>query len=189
MNYRILFTLLCFIATLQTGYSQKIYQFKKGSVSFFSEAPLENIEAQNSKVNALLNMKTGEVFFKIEIRGFKFKKALMEEHFNENYMESEQYPFATFKGKILQFSEARLNEKDTTNFSAKGIINLHGVEKEYTVDVSLQQKKEELFTAQSTFQIRLEEHSISIPKLVFQNIAEVVDVQLQGTFIPFDGKL
>src|SRR6266446_7070845 len=80
--------------------AQSTYKSKEGEVSFFSKAPIEDIEAYNQNINSLLNISTGDIAFIIPIREFKFKKPLMEEHFNEKYMESDKFPTATFKGKI-----------------------------------------------------------------------------------------
>src|SRR5687767_2349221 len=93
-----------FLILLITSFSMlskaQLYTCNEGVVTFFSEAPLENIEATNSRISSLLNTSNNEVMFIVHIRGFTFDKDLMKEHFNEKYLESDKYPTSTFKGKI-----------------------------------------------------------------------------------------
>src|ERR1044071_1405315 len=122
-----------FLILLISGFAlvsrAQLYTAGEGSVvTFFSEAPLENIEATNSRISSFLNTSSNEVMFIVHIRGFTFDKDLMKEHFNEKYMESDKYPTATFKGKI---NDAVDYSKDGTyNVTATGMLNMHGVERE-----------------------------------------------------------
>ena len=92
-------------------YAQKVYT-KNGSISFFSKSPLENIDAKNNQVMSVLNTQTGELQFSVIIKAFHFEKALMQEHFNENYMESTKFPKATFKGTLTDLSHVMLNANE-----------------------------------------------------------------------------
>src|SRR5436853_6654958 len=112
--------ILCFLFFAFAGRAQ-LYTLSDGIVSFFSEAPVENIDATNDKINSFLNTASNEVMFIVHIRGFTFDKDLMKEHFNEKYMESDKYPTATFKGKL---NDAVDYSKDGTyNVTATGMLN------------------------------------------------------------------
>ena len=172
---------LIFISLTFIGYSQEIYKATSGEISFFSETPLENIEAVNKLVKGLINTKNNEFAFITTIIGFKFEKPLMEEHFNENYMESEKYKTAMFKGKIIENIDFSKDGEYTVE--AKGILNIHGVDQERTIEAKITVADGKLFVA-SKFKIKLEEHKIEIPKLVVKNIAEVVDVNVKMELEP-----
>ena len=91
--------LFCLLFSLDAA-SQNIYTLKEGDISFYSETPIENIDAHNQSAYAFLNTTSREMAFRVPVRKFKFQKSLMEEHFNEKYMESDKYPMSTFRGKI-----------------------------------------------------------------------------------------
>jgi hypothetical protein len=165
--------------------AQNVFTTNSGTVSFFSEAPLENIDATSTKANCILNVSNGDVVSIIAIRSFKFEKALMEEHFNEKYLESDKFKDATFKGKI---TEPLSVDKDTTyKVNVKGTITIHGVEKpaEYTADYTV---KNGMPSIQGSFNVALKDHDIAIPKLVIQNIAEVVRVTCKFELAPYQKK-
>jgi hypothetical protein len=160
---------------LSQAEAQNLYKSSQGKVTFFSEAPLENIQATNRAVTSVLKPATGEVAISIPVRSFKFQKALMEEHFNENYLETDKYPQATFTGKINQ--EVDLQSTAEQQITVDGTLTLHGVaqQRQFPVTLKVQHGK---ITGHSKFQVKLADHQIEIPKLVFQNLAEVVDVTL-----------
>jgi len=166
----------------ELGIAQDIFFTKTGSVTFFSSAPLEDIEAKTQKAISFLNIKTGEIQFKIPMTSFQFKKSLMQEHFNENYVESDKFPYATLKGKITNISafDPTKTESQTLNF--EGNITIHGITKNLKTTCSLMPKNKKII-GKSKFQIRVADHNIKIPKLVFQNIAEVVDVTVDGEYL------
>lgn len=166
------------------AYAQ-IYSGKTTEITFFSTAPLENITAVNKVSRPLLNTKSGDVQIKVPITGFIFEKPLMQEHFNENYMESEKFPDATFKGKIQETVD--YTKDGTHKVNIKGKLTVHGVEKERTLPATLVIKGSEI-TVESKFQITLKEHNITVPELVFQKIAETVDVTLKSTLQPYQKK-
>jgi len=147
--------------------AQDIFMVDSSYVHFFSEATLENIEAENTKAKGLINVTNGKVAFVIPIKSFEFDQELMKEHFNENYLESEKYKSATYKGQI--------NEK----------VNLkkHGVEQNRTISGTVTVIKNQL-RVQTKFNVKLVDHDIKIPTIVFQNIAEVIDVTVDLQFSP-----
>jgi polyisoprenoid-binding protein YceI len=149
------------------------YTSRNAEFTFFSQAPLENIKAESNQGVSALNTNTGEIYFKVKIRSFQFKKGLMQEHFNEKFMESDKYPDAEFKGKInevLDYKKAGVYPVTVT-----GDLNIHNVSKEYTAKATLE-IKDGLILGQSVFNVRVADHKIKIPRLVFKNIAEVVEV-------------
>jgi hypothetical protein len=171
--------LFLFLSIILVGFSQGIYKAENGEIIFFSSTPLEDIDAVNKEVKALLNSKNGELAFVVANIGFRFKKPLMEEHFNENYIESDQYKTSVFKGKIIDnidYSKDRVYKVVT-----KGILNIHGVEREREIEGELIIKEGKI-TIKSEFNIKLADHKIKIPKVVSKNIAEVVKVSVNINF-------
>lgn len=176
----------------------QIYTAKSGStfVSFYSEAPLENIEAQNKGAMIVLKASTNEIQIRVTIQNFKFKNALMEEHFNENYMETEKkvevngaatYPnrYSEFKGKINETIDFT---KDGENkVSASGKLSLHGVTKDVVLDGVLSKKGNELVLT-CKFKVKVADYNIKVPSMYVKNIAEEVDVTFNAVLEPFQKK-
>lgn len=170
--------LLCvFVVTL--SYSQGLYKAVDGNISFFSETPMENIDAENKDVKALINTKTGDVAFIGTNIGFHFEKPLMEEHFNENYMESDKYKVSVFKGKIVE--KINYTEDGEHKVLVKGILNIHGVEQKREIPGVITIKDGKINVA-SEFVVKVKDHKIKIPKLVIKNIAESVKVTVNLNF-------
>jgi len=163
----------------------QIYSGKSYEVSFFSHGAIEDIAAVSKSAQVILNSVKNEIAIKVTIKGFDFEKKLMQEHFNEKYMESDKYPYATFSGKI----------KDTIDYKKDGVykvtvagkLNLHGVEKERAIQGTLTVKGAEI-TMDSKFMVALKDHKIEIPTIVTQNIAEIVEVTLKLTLTEFKPK-
>ncbi len=107
--------------------SAQIYITRNGRVTFFSKSPLENIDARNNEITSILDTKKGEFVFIVLIKGFKFKKTLMEEHFNENYMESNLFPKAIFKGSLGNLENINFSKEGIYPVTVKGNLTLHGV--------------------------------------------------------------
>lgn len=159
--------------------AQKVYT-KNGTISFYSKASLENIAADNNQVMSTLDMQTGQLQFSVLIKAFHFKKSLMEEHFNENYMESDKFPKATFKGNIKDLA-VDLSKDGTYPISVSGDITIHGVTKNITSAGTLTVKAG-VATGNSTFKIKLADYKIAIPAIVKDNIAETVDVTVSCVY-------
>ncbi len=151
----------------------QIYTFKNGSVVFFSDAPLEDIKATNSAAQGVMSLEKNEFSFRVPIKSFVFESELMGEHFNENYMESEKYPYGTFKGTIVE--KVDLSKDGSYEVKATGTLTVHGVEIARTIPVSLAVGSGKI-TVSSKFIIKLSDHDIEIPTLVFQKISEEVEV-------------
>lgn len=160
--------------------SGQVYQSYKSETSFFSEAPLEDISASNDGGASVWNMNSNEIVFLVPIRGFQFRKSLMQEHFNENYLESEKYPTATFKGTVTGFDPAR---EGIQQVQASGTLLIHGQEQAVQTRGTLEKKAEE-FILKAVFPVALKDYGIAIPRLVVRNIAEVVEVSLEYYYRP-----
>lgn len=165
-----------FMLTTGATYAQKLYKCNNGSVRFYSDAVLEDIEAVNKSATAALNAESKEVAVLIPIKSFVFDNALMQEHFNENYMESSQYPSANFKGKLVQSLPKTPGVEQETEVT--GDLTIHGVTRTTTLPVVLSYGKDGRIHVTSRFMVKLEDHNIKIPQVVFQNIAETVEVTL-----------
>lgn len=174
-----IFLIVAFLAFASLGKSQNIYKAVGGDISFFSETPMENIDAVNNDVKGLINTKTGEVAFIATNVGFHFEKPLMEEHFNENYIESDKYKASVFKGKIQEKIDFSKNEKHSV--TVVGLLNIHGVEQEREIkgEVVIEDGK---IRVVSDFIVKVKDHKIKIPKLVVKNIAEEVKVTVNLNF-------
>ncbi len=173
--------LLYFLLSVLTSRSQ-VFVCKDGLIKFTSEAPLELIKAQSSKASGALDCSNKNVLFMISIESFDgFNSSLQKEHFRENYMETNKFPTATFKGKIIE--DLDFNKNGTYNVRAKGIFTIHGVEKEKIVKVKVV-VKEKTIEVETSFEVALEDHNINIPKVVNQKIASMITVELKAAMKP-----
>ena len=170
----VLFTL--FVQVL----SSQVFFTRSGQITFLSEAPLETIEAHNSKVTSVLDTKTGNIEFAVLIKAFSFEKALMEEHFNENYMESSKYPKAVFKGRIDNIDHMDFAKQNTYEASISGTMNIHNVTREITVQGTF--TSAESINGSARFEIALADYDIQIPKVVADNISKTVDINVDLTY-------
>ncbi|NEU09054.1 YceI family protein [Flavihumibacter sp. R14] len=158
-----------------------IFSTNSGAINFFSSAPLEDIEAKNAKAISLINTRNSEIAVRVPIKQFQFRNGLMQEHFNENYMESERYPHATFKGKINEAIDFK--KSGTYDVSATGVLNIHGVNQERTLKGRLKIDNSGM-TLETKFDVLLADHKIKIPQVVFNKIAEKIAVSTSFTYKP-----
>ena len=145
-----------------------------GNTSFSSKTPMENIDAENKKTQVLLNTTTGELAIRMNMRDFVFPNKLMQEHFNENYMESEKFSKATLKGKIEDFDSAKITST-AKNFTLKGDLTIHGKTKPVTVIVKIS-KAANGITAIGAFEVKPEDFDIEIPSMVRKKIADKIKI-------------
>ena len=176
MKISFAFFVLLFAAQFRSS-AQPIFLGTNDSVSFYSETPIEDIDAKSSQAVGAVNQSTKDVFFKVPMKTFVFKKALMQEHFNENYVESDKFPYATFKGKITD--NVDLTQDGTYTVSVSGDFTVHGVTKPRTIPgtIIVKGNSMELKTA---FDVKLADHDITIPTIVAKQIAEVISVKVHG---------
>jgi polyisoprenoid-binding protein YceI len=155
------------------------YRAEQAFISFFSDAPMEDILATNTKAASIFNAENNDIVFSVAIRDFQFEKKLMQEHFNEKYLESGKFPKATFSGKLLNFDPSNPALQTVT---AKGKLTVHGITKE--VDITGTAQAGDKIVLKSKFTIALADYKIKIPQLVWQNIAERVEVTIEFTYKP-----
>lgn len=157
----------------------QFYQATDFKIGFFSAAPIEDIQADSGKAIVVFSKENGEVSIKVPMRSFQFPKALMQEHFNENYVESERFPNATLKGKIQDFQSLENGSKET--YQLVGELTVHGVTKHREIPVSLSLSEDgKTLNIYSEFKVACADHQIKIPKILWQNVAEEVEVKAQG---------
>ncbi|RZK31260.1 MAG: YceI family protein [Hymenobacter sp.] len=165
------------------GYAQAQGRFltRAGHVSFFSASIMEDIEARNDKVSAVFDLGTGQIAFSIPVHEFQFKRTLMQEHFNENYMESEKYPKATFTGQLISAAQVlKQLPAATQTVEAEGNLTIHGVTHKALVTGTLQLRDGQLVVF-AYFNVAPADFAIDIPLLVRENIAKSVSVRINLT--------
>jgi polyisoprenoid-binding protein YceI len=166
------------LALLAVGFQSNAQLFiaSNGEISFFSKTPMTDIDAVNKSVTSIINTATNEVAVQMRITSFVFPNKLMQEHFNENYLESEKFPSATFKGKIKE--SVNLSVPGTYPISASGSATIHGVTRPIELKGTIVSTGSTLaLTCQ--FEVHLVDYKIDIPKIVFAKIAEVIKVSSQ----------
>ena len=167
------FTFFLFLFVAGSILAQGKYITKKGTISFEASVPsFEEVKAKNTTVTAILNTDNGEFAALALIKGFRFKNALMEEHFNENYIESDDYPKATFKGKLVDFDKNNIQNE----YMIKGTLTLHGKSKEIETKSTLSKDSDDTISISSSFITKPEEFDIKIPSIVSKKIADDISV-------------
>ena len=152
---------------------------KDGSIRFYSTTKVENIEATNNKATGVLDAATGDMEWSVLVKGFVFEKALMEEHFNENYMESGTFPKAGFKGKIENIASLKLSNDGVYPVKATGDMTMHGVTKKITVDATITVSGGKISTA-SKFYVNPKDYNITIPSPVQGKISDKIEITVSG---------
>jgi polyisoprenoid-binding protein YceI len=159
------------------------YATATGQTTFFSTAPIEDIEALNSKVAAIFELASGQLAFSMLMRDFQFKNTLMQEHFNENYAESEKYPRARFTGKLVTVPDEAQLRSGPQPVYVQGPLTIHGVKRKVRVPGTLQLRGNELVVT-SKFNVAPADYKIKIPALVRNNIAKSIDISVILTCQP-----
>ena len=163
---------------LVSGLQAQKYFTRSGQISFFSSTSVEDIEAHNKTVTAIFDSESGAIQFSVTMKSFQFEKALMQEHFNESYIESETFPTAKLSGKITNISSIDITSSEEQIVKIECTIVLHGVEKSYDIQGTIQNEDSKLI-CKAEFEIRPEDHNIKIPKRVAGNIAESIEVTVK----------
>jgi polyisoprenoid-binding protein YceI len=165
------------LTALSQSHAQSKFMTKAGRVSFFSASPIEDIEAKNQQVAAVLDFAAGQLAFSVPIKGFVFKRTLMQEHFNENYLESDKFSKATFSGRFVHFDAATLATAGPHNVQVEGDLTLHGVTHHIQAPASVELKSGQLL-AFAVFPVATADYNIEIPLLVRDKIAKIVTVRV-----------
>jgi polyisoprenoid-binding protein YceI len=154
------------------------YVTRTGYIRFYSEAPLENIEAINRQVNSALNSSTGEFVFRVLMKSFNFEKALMQEHFNENYVESHKFPNASFQGTVTNISDIDFEKPGTYKATVEGELTIKDATKKISHEGTFEVKKDEV-VGKSMFTILLADYNVTIPSAVTKNISPEIEITVE----------
>ncbi|NTW23473.1 MAG: YceI family protein [Lentimicrobium sp.] len=173
-------TLFCTSVTMsQTITESVLYSTATGNIKIKSEAPLELIEASSNELKGVIDISKKTFSFAVQNRSIKgFNSPLQQEHFHENYIETTKYPATTFKGKIIEQVDFSMDGKYEVR--AKGILNIHGVDQERIIKANIEIKNK-LILLNSSFTVPLSDHNITIPKIVYQKIAEEVNINVNAS--------
>lgn len=176
---RLIFSGLLFLTTLDVLVAQR-YLSEHGHISFYSEAPVENIRSDNDNVTSIFTSTSGAIAFSVPVKDFQFEKKLMQEHFNDKYMESNRFPRSTFVGSITGFS---MNTIGRQNVRAKGKLTIHGIVKDIDVPGAIEIKNDQI-RMNAKFKVLVADYGITIPQLLWKNVSEEIEITVDLTFNP-----
>jgi polyisoprenoid-binding protein YceI len=179
---KLLYFILLSFYLLPAG-AQDIFFTRTGKIEFHSGSSIEDIDGVNNEVASMLNIKTGEMAFTVLVKSFHFKRALMEEHFNENYMESVKFPKATFKGKVSSMPAINITANGTYTIMTEGELTIHGVTKKISAPGKLTVSGGKI-TGISTFKIILSDYNIQIPGVVAEKFSKETDINVSCVYEP-----
>jgi hypothetical protein len=179
------FILLLLFVSLSSN-AQK-YMTKNGFIGFYSHTPMEDIKADNNQVAGVLDISTGDIVFQALIKSFHFDRALMEEHFNENYMESDKFPKSIFKGKISNLPAVNFSKNGTYEVTVEGDLTIHDVTKKISTKGTLEVVTGGI-NANAKFNIVPEDYKIIIPGVVREKINNNLEVTVTMKFAPVENK-
>jgi polyisoprenoid-binding protein YceI len=168
---------------LAIGTNAQKFMTKNGYIGFYSHTPIEDIKGDNNQVASILDASTGEIVFQVLMKSFKFEKALMEEHFNENYVESEKFPKSTFKGKIVNLSDINFSKPGVYKVTVTGDLSIHGVTKNISEPGEIEIAVNGV-NATSKFTVIPEDYNIEIPSVVREKIAKEMTVTVDVKMAP-----
>jgi polyisoprenoid-binding protein YceI len=181
--------LIFLILFLSVAFAVNAQKFitRDGYIGFYSHTALEDIKGDNNQVASVFDSSTGELVFQVLIKSFHFDRALMEEHFNENYMESDKYPKSTFRGKVINLAEVNFSKNGTYDVTVEGELTIHNV----TNKISAKGKMEVVsggINASSKFNINPEDYKINIPGVVSDKINKNLEVSVSMKYTPLENK-
>jgi hypothetical protein len=165
---------------------QDLYTCRNARITLFSGALIEDIKAVTSTGVSVYNAATGELDFSVAISSLQFDKAFMQQHFNSDYMESDKYPKAIFKGKILEHVD--ITKEGTYTVNATGELTIHGITQTRIIQGILTVKNG-VITMTSEFIVKCGDHHIDIPQILFYHIAENIKVNISATYVPYKNNL
>ena len=165
-----------------TKAGQDLYTCKNAHITLFSKALIEDIKATTTAGVSVYNATTGELDFSVPISTFQFEKAFMQQHFNSDYMESDKYPRAIFKGKIQEYIDVA--REGTYPVNVTGDLTVHGVTQKRTIPGSVTIKNG-IISMASEFMVKCADHNIDIPQILFYHIAESIKITLSATYNPY----
>ncbi len=170
--------IVCLLVVCGLSVRAQKHTLESSRVSFFSDGAIEDISAYNTKAASIFNTETGDVVFSVPIGDFEFEKSLMKEHFNEKYMETEKFPKSTFQGKVTGYQSGATGEQPA---KATGKLTIHGVSKDVEIPGMIEFISGKAIM-KSKFIVKLVDYKIAIPQLLWQNIAEEIEVKIEFTY-------
>jgi hypothetical protein len=180
-------TLILILITFFYAANAQKYMTKTGFIGFFSHTPMEDVKGDNNQVASVLDISTGDIVFQVLIKSFHFDRALMEEHFNENYMESDKIPKSSFKGKITNLSAVDFKKNGTYDVTVEGDLTIHNVTNKISTKGNIEVVTGGI-TANSKFIIVPEDYKINIPGVVREKIAKNLEVTVSMKYTPVETK-
>ncbi len=182
MKTKILILLLTFVS--YASLSQNVYLTKKAKIDFFSSTPIEDIKAVSNDAISILKTESKEVSFGVTIKSFTFENSLMQEHFNENYLESDKYPTAKFKGIISDVTNISFDKDGVYPVKIIGKITIHGISKNIEPKAIFTIKDGKI-SAKSIIKLKPEDFKIEIPSIVKDKIAKELSVNINADYLPY----
>jgi len=182
MLKRTLMAFMTMVLFVSVASAQRFYT-KTGKITFYSKAPLEDIEATNRTVSAAIDSKTGAIQFSVQMKGFEFEKKMMQEHFNENYVESDKYPKSEFRGTITNNSEIDYTKDGTYTAKVKGKLTIHGVTKDVETTGTIKVRGGKIDVS-SDFNVLVSDYEIKIPAVVKDKVSNSVKIVVDCTMEP-----
>lgn len=176
-------TLVCLLFVFANGQAQKRIFTKNGTISFSAGTSVEDIDGVNKSVTSVVDITTGQIEFAALMKGFEFKRALMQEHFNENYVESEKYPKAVFKGQIIDVASVKFTQDGSYPVKVKGQLDMHGVKKDVEVNATFVVKGGAI-SGEAEFSILMADYNIAIPGAVADKISPTVKIYTLCAYKP-----
>jgi len=177
---KLLLTLGVLVVFMSTSFSQ-VLVCKNGNISFFQETLVEDIDGRSTKLVSVIDTKTNIIAYKVEMASFLFEKSLMQDHFNENYVESSKYPHTIFKGQISETID--WTKDGTYPITATGMMSMHGVTKTITEKGTLTIHNGEV-TIHNMFSIKFTDYRVEIPSLLIKQLSDAVEVTVNCTYTP-----
>lgn len=177
---KILLTITCLTLSVSGMYAQK-YMTRTAKISFNATAKNspEKIEAVNNEVANVLDARTGDIVFQVPVKSFKFERALMQEHFNENYMESDKFPKSDFKGKITNLNEVNFSKDGKYNTTVAGKLTIHGVTNDVSVPGSVTVKGTAV-SLSAKFPVKLADYKVNVPSVVVDKVGKEALIALES---------
>lgn len=178
---KVIFTFVLLYLVSLPGSAQVRYFTKTGLISFHAGTPVEDIDAINKSAASVLDAGTGQIEFSVLVKGFEFKRALMQEHFNENYLESDKFPKAIFKGKLVNADKIKFQQDGVYPVVVKGTLEMHGIKKEIESAGNMKISGQ-LVEASATFNVLLADYNITVPSVVKDKISKTVAIKVQCNY-------
>jgi len=178
-----LIVVMALVLMASVSFAQDKFYTKTGKISFLSKAPIEEIEGKNKTVTAVVDSKTGAIQFAVQMKGFEFEKKLMEQHFNENYVESDKFPKAEFKGTIANNSAINYKKDGTYAANVKGKLTIHGVTKDVETTGTFKVNGGKI-DATSTFNVLISDYNIKIPSIVKEKVSNTIKITVDCNLEP-----